>query len=259
MRPVTSPTERYMTSLLDGDTDATLALFGGQGEVQDVLSGGVGAYLFPYWAAARYMYLVDRKARLEPGRTTRQGSRAVVELTLHLTVDGRAIALPVAVVGEEAGDTLVRARVYHSTVPLRGKHTPRDAFLEPDPEARLADVIGRYVAALRAADVDGILACLEPDAVVREPSGGEYTYTDPEGHRRFHAGRFERGGIQLAINTVTDEGASCAVEYNVVRWGEVDLTVPHPGVAVFERSAGGKLRAVRFYDDVEPPIPGESE
>ena len=248
-----------MSSLLDGDTDATLALFGGEGEVHDVLSGGIGAAMFPYWAAARHMYLVDRKARLEPLRTTRSGSRAVVELTMHLSIDGRPVALPVAVVGEEAGELLVRARVYHSTFPLRGQHTPRDAFMPPDPELRPADVVGRYMDALHAGDVEGILACLEPDAVVREPSGGEFTYTDAEGHRRFYGTILARGGIVLDHVSMTDEGAACAIEYNVVRWGTVELVVPHPGVAVYERSPGGKLSAVRIYDDVDPPLAGESE
>jgi hypothetical protein len=248
-----SPTELYLPSLLDGDTDATIALFGGQGQVVDTLSGAIGPDVFPYWAAARHMYLGDRKARVEPVRTTRQGSRCVVEVILHLTIDGRAVPLPVAMVGEEAGDTLVRLRSYHSTWPLTGRHAPRDPALPPDEELRLADVVGRYMDALRAGDVEKILACLEPDAVVREPSGGEYTYTGAEGHRRFYGAILARGGILLDHCTSTDEGGACAVEYNVVRWGDQTLPTPNPGVAIYERSGGGKLRAVRIYDDVAPP------
>jgi hypothetical protein len=259
MHPVTSPTELYLPSLIEGDTDATLALFGGAGDVADVLSGGVGGVMFPYWAAARHMYLSDRKARLEPVRTTRRGSRAVVEVVLHLTIDGRAVPLPVAIVGEEAGDKLVRVRSYHSTFPLWGRHAPRDPLLPPDEELRPADVVGRYMTALRAGDVDAILACLEPDAVVREPAGGEFVYSDTEGHRRFYAGILSRGGVVLDHCTMTDEGAACAIEYNVVRWGDVALPMPNPGIAVYERSAGGKLKAVRIYDDVEPPPASRTE
>lgn len=256
---MSSPTERYLPSLIEGDTDETVALFGGTAEVSDVLSGLVIPQTFFFWAAARHMYLNDRKARIEPVRTTRRGSRAVVEVVQHMVVDGRAVALPVAMVGEEAGDTLVRLRVYHSTWPLRGKHTPRDPLLPPDPELRATDVMGRYQDALRDGDVERILACLEPDAVVREPAGGEFVYTDHDGHRRFYRGILARGGILLDHCSVTDEGAACAIEYNVVRWGDVELPVPHPGVAVYERSPRGLIRAVRIYDDVEPPEPAGTE
>jgi hypothetical protein len=42
---------------------------------------------------------------------------------------------------------------------------------------------------------------------------------------------FAKGGIQLEHCTVTDDGVRCAVEYNCVRWGFMELP-PQAGVAV---------------------------
>jgi hypothetical protein len=52
---------------------------------------------------------------------------------------------------------------------------------------------------------------------------------------------------------VLDDGCYCALEYNVVAWGETQLA-PQAGVAVYVRGPSGKLAAARIYDDVDPPL-----
>jgi hypothetical protein len=212
--------------------------------------------VFYGWAGARHIWLHTHKARLEHVRTTRGADCVCVEYVLHVERESRQIALPVAVVGEERGERLIRARVYHSMWPISGRHEIRVPILPGDPELRMGDVVGAYHQALAAGDVEGILSTLEPDAVVREPSGGEYTYTSPEAHRRFYAAILAQGGIQLEKCSVTDDGHACALEYNVTRWGEPgrgDIMPPRPGVAVYERGPTGRVKAVRIYDDVSPP------
>ena len=63
------------------------------------------------------------------------------------------------------------------------------------------------------------------------------------------------GGIPLGHCSATDDGARCAVEYNLTRWGRTALP-PQAGVAVYERGESGLLRAARIYDDVDPPLAG---
>src|SRR5512141_2276681 len=117
-----SPTERFFPSLLEGDTDETWALFNENGDVDDPLNGRVGEPGFYIWAAARHLWLRGYQSVLEPVRTTRAGSRCCVELVIQLgDFTGKKVALPVAVVGEEEGDKLVRARIYHSLWPLYGQ------------------------------------------------------------------------------------------------------------------------------------------
>lgn len=247
-----SPTEQYYPSLLDGDTDVTHALFGGRGDVRDPW-GNVTEPEFYMWAGARHIWLYLQKASLEDVRTTRSGSRACVEYILHFLLKNRKVALPLAVVGEEDGERLVRVRVYHSMFPIFGMHDNRWPILQADPELVLPDVIATYQHALAKGDVDGVLGTLEPDAVVREPSGGRYVHPNADAHRKFYTSSLENGGIPLEKCTILDDGQACALEYNVVRWGETDILPPRPGVAVYERSPNGKIKAVRIYDDLSPP------
>ena len=101
-------------------------------------------------------------------------------------------------------------------------------------------------------DLDAGLATYEEDAYAREPSGGEYVYRGREKLRELYSLMFASGGIRLEHCTVTDDGVRCAVEYNCVRWGYMELP-PQAGVAVYERGTSGLLAAGRIYDDFEPP------
>jgi hypothetical protein len=61
------------------------------------------------------------------------------------------------------------------------------------------------------------------------------------------------GGIPLEHCAVTDDGQSCALEYNLVRWGRTELP-PEAGLAVYVRGSTGKLAGARIYDDADPPL-----
>jgi hypothetical protein len=61
------------------------------------------------------------------------------------------------------------------------------------------------------------------------------------------------GGIPLERCAVTDDGRSCALEYNVVAWGATELP-PQAGIAVYGRGDSGKLAVARVYDDCDPPL-----
>jgi hypothetical protein len=58
------------------------------------------------------------------------------------------------------------------------------------------------------------------------------------------------GGISLEHCAVTDDGRSCALEYNVVRWGRTELP-PASGIAVYVCGGTGKLAGARIYDDAD--------
>jgi hypothetical protein len=251
-----SPTDRFFPSLLEGDTDETHRLFGEQGDVDDPMAGKVGEPGFYVWAATKHLWLRGYGARLEPVRTTRAGARACAELVIHFPdYRGRKdVALPVAVVGEEAGSKLVRARIYHSLWPLYGAHERRAPALPPDPELALRpdDVVAVYQHALARGDVEAVLATFEPDATVREPSGGAFTHATEEARRAFYGAILADGGIPLEHCAAVDDDEACAIEYLVTRWGKTALP-PQPGVAVYVRGPRGKLVAARIYDDVRPP------
>ena len=250
-----SPTDRFLPSLLEGDTDETHALFGEEGDVDDPFHGRIVDPGFYMWAAAKHLWLHGYGATLDHVRTTRSGSRACSESIIHFAdYRGRKVDLPVAVVGEEAADKLVRARIYHSMWPLYSAHELRPPTIGIDQELTLAagDPVVVYLEALARGDVARVLDTFEDDAVVREPSGGEWVYTTSERRRELYSAMLASGGIPLSHCAVIDDGEAVALEYIVTRWGDTQLP-PQAGVAVYVRGPRGKLVAARIYDDVTPP------
>jgi len=250
-----SPTDRFLPSLLEGDTDETHALFGGEGDVDDPFNGRIVDPGFYMWAAAKHLWLRGFGGTLEAVRTTRSGSRACAEWIIHFDdYRGRKTSVPLAVVGEEAGERLLRARIYHSMWPLYSAHEVRPPTVPIDQELMLrdGDPVAIYQQALARGDVEGVLATFEDDATVREPSGGEWVYSTPERRRELYTAMLAAGGIPLSHCAVIDDGEACVLEYIVHRWGPTALP-PQAGVAVYVRGPRGKLVAARIYDDVTPP------
>ena len=276
-QPSSGSITQYLSLLIAGNSEAVLDLFRGEPHIDDPFGGHVlGQRDVHRFVDERHRWLSERGARLEPIRTTQVREltdvasipyecippiavqekdqplgRTVVEVMVHLSVDGRPIALPVAVVGEvDDAQKVYGLRVYHSFWPLLGTHRVRPAVLSADRAARLSGVMERYQQALVAADLDGVLATFEPDGCVREPSGGEYIHCGEAGLRGFYQALFTPGGVPLEHCTVTDDGVCTALEYNARHWGP--MTIPRqPGVAVYERSMrSGLLQMARLYDDI---------
>ena len=135
-------------------------------------------------------------------------------------------------------------RLYYSTWPLTGRHAHRPPLLQADPELSEPDVVGVYQRALAAGDLDAVLAAFEPDGYAREPAGADHVHSGPEDLRRFYAWLFSNdGGIPLEHCSVIDDGRASALEYNVVRWGQAELS-PEAGMAVYSagQTAGSPQR-----------------
>ncbi len=181
--------------------------------------------------------------------------RAVEETVLTLDRGEERIELPVATVADRDDDgRILELRIYYGNWPLTGGHAGRPPLLQPDPGLRMPDVVGDYHRALAAGDVDAAVAAFEPDGYVREPAGGAFVHRGREGLTAMYERFFSNGGgIPLEMCAITDDGRSCAVECNVVRWGRTDLP-PAAAVAVHERGANGRLAAARMYNDVDPPL-----
>ncbi len=184
--------------------------------------------------------------------TERHGFEEVI-----LQFDGQhgRVDLPVAIVADRRSDGRIdELRIYFSHWSLAGHHAHRPPLLQPDPELCESDVVGDYQRALAAGDVNAIVAAFEPDGYAREPAGGRHVHRDLDGLRSFYELLFSNGGgIPLEHCAVIDDGRSCALEYNVVRWGKTELP-PEAGVAVYVRGQRGKLAAARVYDDTDPPL-----
>jgi hypothetical protein len=247
----------YFDGLLTGETDALIQSFSGEPEVHYPDRGRVkGARAFSAYAAATKAWLEGREASVEHLGMVRTARRSVGEAILRLSGEDGRVDLPVAVVSDQRPDgTMEEVRVYYSSWQLTGRHSNRPPILQPeDPELREPDVVGDYQRALATGDLDAVLASFEPDGYAREPAGSEYLHRGPEGLRGFYTSLFSNGGgIPLEHCTFTDDKRTCALEYNVTRWGRTQLP-PQAGVAVYVRGESGKLAAARIYDDVDPPL-----
>lgn len=209
-----------------------------------------GSVAFKEFVESSLKWLAEANARTEWVASTATPGRAVGELIAYLTIDGKEVLLPIAVVAEQKQDQ-AEFRVYYSQWPLTRGHTVRPPILKDagiDPEGWP----GKYHEALTAGDADAIVDAFEPGGYFREPAGPQFIHRGQELHPFFSMFFSAGGGIKLEHCAITDDGAKCALEYNCVQWGATEIP-PQAGIGVYERGPSGKLIAARVYDDVEAP------
>jgi hypothetical protein len=207
-----------------GDPDELLASFAARQLIDDPRHGRVeGEDAFRAYVVSMREWLAQQRG-IEPVALTSTEVRTVEEVSVKLP--GGHPELPVAIATDLVPDGRIDAiRVYHSLWPLTGGHEIRSPLLEEGPAIELEGAPADYQRGLAAGDADAVVASFEPDGIVREPSGGPYTYRGEAHHAIYDAMFANEGGIPLQFCTVTDDGTRCAFEYNAVRWGMDE--VPH--------------------------------
>ena len=246
----------YFDGLLAGELDALIESFAGEPELHDPVRGRIrGVEAFTAFVSETRAWLARDQVSVEDVGHVILDEGGFEEVVLHGRPATGPVDLPVAVVADHNDDNrLTELRVYSSNWPLTGRHVVRPPLLQADPELRLPDVVETYQRALADGNVEAAVSTFVSDGYVREPSGGEHVHTGLDELRRLHEQQFSHGGIEMEHCALTDDGRTCALEYNAVRWGETELA-PQAGVAVYVRGRDG-LEAVRIYDDVDPPLPG---
>ena len=247
------PATQYLTALEAGDSEVLETIWPGEVVVYDPLAGVIrGHKQLRDFIRRNQAWEAKSLLKTERVASTRAGDRAVVELVAHLAEDGREVLFPLAVVAESPDDRRVVFRTYCSHIPLEGRHYVRSPILEPA-RSIPGDVVGRYLAALESGDTEAIVSTFAPDGYFREPPGPDYSHRGNEQLRSYFSRCFSAGGgLSLEQCASTDDGVTCAMEYNLVRWGSHEV-LPQAGVAIFERGGDGLLAAVRMYDDVQAP------
>jgi hypothetical protein len=246
----------YFAGLMAGETDALVQSFAGEPELHHPVRGRIkGARAFEAFIADTNAWIAQRSISVEDVEHAVTERRGFEEVVLHLDGDTARVDLPVAIVADRLPDGRIdELRMYYSSWPLTGRHANRPPVLQPDPDVRASDIVAEYQRALTAGDADAIVATFEPDGYAREPAGGQYIHSGPDGLRAFYELLFSNGGgIPLEHSALIDDKRACALEYNVVRWGTTEL-LPQAGVAVYVRGESGKLAAARIYDDTDPPL-----
>jgi len=249
----------FFAGVMSGETDALLGSFAGEPELHHPIRGRVrGRPAFERFVSQTNAWLTARNVVASQVERIITPRRGVEETVLTLDGDRSRIELPIGIVADRDDDArIIELRVYYSTWPVTGRHANRPPLLQPDPDVEEPDVVGDYQRALASGDVEAAVAAFEPDAYVREPAGGAYVHRGRDELVGLYQLFFSNGGgIPLEHCAVTDDGRSCALEYNVVRWGRTELP-PEAGLAVYVRGATGKLAGARIYDDADPPLGSE--
>ncbi len=248
----------YFDGLIAGELNPLLSSFAAEPELHVPLRGRIrGTRAFEAYASETSSWLKRLNAVVEDVAHVTTDRHGFEETVLQLDGEGEdeRIALPVAIVADRVADgKLKELRIYFSNWPLAGEHVNRPPLLQPDPRIDISDVVGDYQHALAKGDIDATLAAFEPDGYAREPAGAQHVHRGRDELRSFYRGLFSNdGGIPLEHCAAIDDGRSCALEYNVVRWGKSELQ-PQAGVAVYVRGPSGRIAAARIYDDVDPPL-----
>jgi hypothetical protein len=246
----------YFDGLVTGEIDALIGSFAGEPELHHPVRGRIkGAPAFRRFVSDTKTRLALRNVTVEDVNFIVTPRRGVEEVVAHLDGDDGRVAVPLAIAADRDEDArIIELRIYFSSWPLTGGHATRPPLLQPDPDLREADIVGDYQRALAAGDVEAAVAAFEPDGCVREPAGGAYVHRGTDELRALYTRFFSNGGgIPLERCAVTDDGRSCALEYNVVAWGRTELA-PEAGIAVYVRGDSGKLAFARIYDDSDPPL-----
>jgi hypothetical protein len=246
----------YFAGVISGETDALVRSFAGEPELHHPIRGRVkGRDAFERFVAYTTGWMSESNAVFSEVERIITPRRTVEEVVMSFDGEHGRIELPIAIAADRDDDArITELRLYYSTWPLTGRHANRPPLQQPDPELEAPDVVGEYQRALAGGDADAIVATFEPDAFVREPAGEDYVHSGRGElvslYERFFSGG---GGIPLEHCVLTDDGRSCALEYNVVQWGRTQLP-PEAGIAVYHRGATGRLASARIYDDTDPPL-----
>lgn len=246
----------FFDGLLTGEIDALVGSFAAEPEVHQPVRGRIrGAAAFEQFVTDTTTWMGENDVTVEDVDSIMTPVRAVDELVLHVEGNAGPVELPMALAADLGpGAHMKELRIYFSRWPLSGVRGVRPPLLQADPDLQAPDVVGEYHRALAAGDVNAVVEAFEPDGYVREPSGGASTHRGIDELRAFYELAFsDRGVMPLELCAMADDGRACAVEYNTAARGQPESPAG-AGIAVHVRGERGKLAAVRFYDDVHPPL-----
>jgi hypothetical protein len=196
-------------------------------------------------------WLQERDGRVDRVAVTPSPLRTVAEFEITLAEAGRSAVLPLALVVEPIASG-VRLRIYGSLWALTGERIVRAPLLSPDLLAHPAGIPGRYLRALRDGDAAACVACYEEDGCLQGAGGPAFARCGRATLALEYPRHLERGGIVLEPCTLTSNDERTALEFNIVRWGDVDLQ-PQAGVSVYQLGPTGRILTNRVYDDVARP------
>ena len=142
------PVGHYVAALNKADARDLETVWPGEVVIYDPRAGEVrGHRHVRQFVSQNELWLAGMNRRTQTVASTAADGKAVVELVVHLTQEGRDVSWPVAVVAESHDDRSVVFRTYCSQWPLIGRHEVRPPILcaryRPSPRRHRRPVPGR--------------------------------------------------------------------------------------------------------------------
>jgi hypothetical protein len=250
--------EVYVTAALTAQSEHLARRLGARSTVDDPIFGRAkGMPKLAEFLRDISEWFRNRDAAFDKTAFTLGPDSDVTEGTMTLTLDGRRVPIPVAIVAERRRGREIEMRLYYSTQPIRAT-APARPRLHPDAQGiAVPPPVAAHIDALARGDVDAAVAAFESRGALRDSAGVVHIRDNGGGplrvwhekQLRSRPGSAERGSYEIVKGARTDDGRTCALEYTVVRVHGADV-VPQPGLAIYERGESGLLSAVRMYDDV---------
>ena len=142
----------YFDGLMAGEPDALVESFAGEPELHHPVRGTDQGRAGVRGVRRRDERVAQRGAtsRSRTSSTSSREPRGFEEVVLHLDGETGRVELPVAIVADREPDGRIdELRIYFSSWPLTGRHANRPPLLQPDPELRESDIVGRVPACAR--------------------------------------------------------------------------------------------------------------
>jgi hypothetical protein len=248
--------EVYLPALVSAQAEQLVRRLGSRATVDDPIFGRTtGMPTLSHYLDQAASWMTARSAAFERVAFTTGSDRDVTEGTLAVTVEGKRVSVPVAVVAERRPEREVEIRVYYSTKPIHGTATVRAPLVPRDDELTVPPPVAAHLQALGRGDLDALVGSFEDGATLRDPTGETHVKTAVGGAMRafyeqlLAPGGGPRGpGIDVLKGARADDGRTCALEYTIARLHGRDVP-PQAGLAVYERGESGLLRSARLYHD----------
>ncbi len=169
--------------------------------------------------------------------------RTVAEWIVAFEFEGRSVSLPVAAVGD--GDWL---RIYHSMMPIIGKHRNRPALLDADYHAPLNGTFYKYFRDLDLGNVDALVDTFNENGYFRAAASNSPKYRGKDALRSMYGKMLAQGGSPLELATATIARGHGAFEYNFLPWCREDIC-PQAGLMLITEGQRS-IASIHAYNDV---------
>lgn len=267
MNSLARTSQQLVEGLIAGDLTVVRSLYSGPADIDDPFAGhqvdGGFERMVTQWRPVQGATVES----LTTTHSTQADGYVGTELELRLSIDGKPRKLSIVAVSDVGADSrFERTRLYYRRAHIDGRQHYRDRVLQEEIHAQFDPIIERYQKTLLERNTEDFIATFAEDGYF-DGHGGPVDHTEGlvdlslgqgmgvyVGRDELYRGIGQMMDIGKAdspkgrlehVNAFSDE-TTTVLEFNILRPEENHV---HAGVACYEISPDGLLRAARVYDE----------